>query len=296
MEQITLLIFSICVQAAIGIIVFVAIAKLLNKEGTFKLPVVTAAGLAVIGLIASLLHLGRPLRALNSLMYFASSWLSREIWFTALFTGLTVIAALLILFKPDVKNAAKALIPIAAIFGLIDVYMMASVYHFASVPAWQSCTTYVEFYTTMISMGAVLFLVLGRSEATGMTKIAGITVGLAVAIQVVSMMIYYVGLGINPSLAAQQSLTLIANMSMALAINLIFILCGTGLILFSLGGTNKVVSPGNTAALETAVTTETVSAGSTGILALAAAALVIGLIVGRYLFYAMMVISRVGLN
>ncbi|MEA4902574.1 DmsC/YnfH family molybdoenzyme membrane anchor subunit [Desulfitobacterium sp.] len=41
--------------------------------------------------------IGRPLSALNSLTQFGSSWLSREIRFTATFTGLTFLTALLIL-------------------------------------------------------------------------------------------------------------------------------------------------------------------------------------------------------
>lgn len=296
MEEMALLIFSLTIQAAIGIIVFVAIAQLLNDKGTFKLPVVTAGGLAALGLLASLLHLGHPLRALNSLMHFATSWLSREIWFTALFAGFAIIAALLILFKHEAKQAIKAVITLAAVFGLIDVYMMASVYYSSSVPAWHYSATYVEFYTTTIAMGAVLFLLLGQNEAVGRAKLAVTLAGLAIGVQIAAMMAYYLELGSSSSLAAQQSLTIVGDMSLALTVRWILILAGIGMLLFSAKGSTDAVSLGNTAVSEAAAAAEKPLATSALSLPLAAGALLIGLVIGRYMFYAVMIISRVGLN
>nr|WP_026198987.1 DmsC/YnfH family molybdoenzyme membrane anchor subunit [Desulfitobacterium hafniense] len=58
MEELALIIFTICVQAAVGLMVFTAVAKQLNKDGIFKTAVALAAGLAIVGLLASFLHLG----------------------------------------------------------------------------------------------------------------------------------------------------------------------------------------------------------------------------------------------
>ncbi len=92
MEHMSLTLFSICLQAAVGIMVFAAIGKLLNKDAIFKNAMMAAAGLGIIGMLASLLHLGRPLVAFMAIYQVGSSWLSREILFTALFVGLTVLA------------------------------------------------------------------------------------------------------------------------------------------------------------------------------------------------------------
>lgn len=270
---------------------FVALGKSLNKEGQFKPAIVTAASLAIVGLLASLMHLGRPLAALNSLAHFGTSWLSREIWFTGIFTGLTVICALLLILKPTAKGTTNALAPLAAVVGLVDVYVMASIYNYASVPAWQHGSNYVEFYAAAITMGAVLFLALSGKEAVRVKIVASLAVGIAVVLQVAAMVIYYIQLGTSGNLAAAQSLALLNSMSGVMAMKWLLILLGAGLLLFPMGKGAKV-SAGQ-AAVEVAATTEG-AVGTT--FYLAAALLVIGQILGRYIFYTIMVINTIGLS
>lgn len=297
MEHSALVIFSICVQAAIGIMVFAAIAKLINKDGVFKTAAVSAAGLAIVGLLASLFHLGRPLSALNSLAQLGSSWLSREIWLTALFTALTIVIALLVLLKPAAKSAIRVIVPITAVVGLIDVYVMASVYYVTSVPAWQHGATFVESYAAAVSMGALIFLALSLKEAANMRKIAAAITGIAIVFQVVAMMLYYIDLGANGSMAAEQSTLLLSSMSMAMIIKWFFILVGAGLFFFLPG--KQQALPGTVtekAAFETAAAAEAVTGNKAGVIYLSAGLLVIGQFIGRYLFYAVMIVSSVGLN
>lgn len=277
MENLSLILFSICLQAAIGIMAFVTLGKFLNKEGQFKPVIVTAAGLAIVGLLASLLHLGRPLAALNSLAHFGTSWLSREIWFTAVFTGLTVLCALFVLIKPEAKGAVNALAPLAAVIGLADVYVMASIYNYASVPAWQHGSIFVEFYAAAISLGAVLFLALSGKEADKVKKAASLAVGIAVVVQVAAMVVYYIQLGTSENLAAGQSLALLNSMSGVMAAKWLLILLGTGWLMFPMGQGSMKISAGTTVYL-------------------AAALVVIGQILGRYIFYAVMIVNTVGLS
>lgn len=292
MEQMALVLFSICIQAAVGLMVFVAIAKLVNKDSVFKSAILTSAGLSIGGLVASLMHLGRPFAALNSLAQFASSWLSREIWFTGTFTGLIILAALLISFKPSAKGAINALISIAALIGLADVFVMAAVYNDTSVQAWQHSSIFIEFYAAAILMGAVLFIVLSRKEADIIRRIVTLSIGVTVILQVVAMVLYYIQLGANESLAAQKSLSLLNGMGGAMAIKWLLILLGSGLMFLPI----KQVSTNNLAgqaAIEVAATREGTLSTSTFI---AAALLILGQIIGRYLFYAIMIISTVGLR
>ncbi|MFA5536363.1 MAG: DmsC/YnfH family molybdoenzyme membrane anchor subunit [Bacillota bacterium] len=291
MSELALIIFSICIQAAVGIIVFVCLAKYLDKDGVFKTAVVVAAGLAVIGLLASLLHLGQPLRAVNSLAHFSTSWLSREIWFTGAFTGVTVIAVILVLFKPIAKNAIQALVTLAAIIGLGDIYVMTAVYTSSSVPAWHSGGLFVEFYAATLTMGAVLFLALGGAEGLKAHRPAVLTVGVAVALQVVFMIGYYIQLGASTSQAAGQSLSLMSSMSGVMMIKWLSILLGTGLLFFPVQKRSLNLGVSGEAAAEIAAT-GTVSAS----IYFAALLLITGQIIGRYLFYAIVVLSRVGLS
>ncbi|MBP1759856.1 MAG: reductase anchor subunit [Firmicutes bacterium] len=275
-EHLALTIFSVCLQAAIGMMVFVAIGRLLNKESVFKNAMLTASGLGIIGMLASLLHLGRPLRAINSLNQFGTSWLSREIWFTAIFLGLTIFTVGLVYVKPKATSVITGLSGVAAVVGLIDVYLMASIYNSASVPIWHNVSTYVEFYATAISIGAMLFLVFSLKEAAKMRKILAVTVGIVVIIQVASTMLFLISSGVNSSAALQSSLAILGGMKLATAIKWLFILAGAGSILW--------------------MAKDELSKSFKGAIFSGAALVLIGQIVGRYLFYAAMVVTGVGLS
>lgn len=290
MEEMALIIFTIGIQAAVGLMVFAALANYLDKDRAFRVAVVSAAGLAVIGLLASFLHLGQPLRAVNALAHFATSWLSREIWLTSMFTGLTVITALLLLFKPASKSMIQVLMTLAAVLGLLDVYAMASVYTSTSVSAWNYGAVPVEFYTAALSIGAVLFLALGGTKASTIRRPAMIITGIAIVLQVASMVGYYIQLGASSSLAAQQSLSLLSNMNSAMVVKWLFILLGVGLLFFPVQKSISISNSGQAAAEIAAAATSSTT------LYLAAALLVIGQIVGRYLFFAIMIVSRIGLS
>lgn len=292
MKEIALVLFTICIQASIGIMVFAAVAKLVNKDSYIKSAIITSAGLAIVGLLASFMHLGRPLSAINALSQFGSSWLSLEIWFTSAFTGLTALVALLIYVKPSAKSAINALTPIAAVIGFANVFVMASIYNFTSVPAWQHSSIFVEFYAATISMGAVLFILLSGREVGNMKRTAVLTIGVAVILQVVAMQLYYIQLGANESLAAQTSFTLLNNMSTAMALKWLLILFGSGLLFLPTMKAKTNVLVGQ-AATEVAATAEDTLSTT---IYIAAAFLIIGQIVGRYIFYAISITGTIGLS
>lgn len=293
MGNMALIIFSLCLQAAIGIVIFAGLTKLLAKDSVLKPAVLTAAALAIVGLLASLMHLGRPLSALGSLTQFGSSWLSREIWFSGIFTILILIAALLIYFKPLAKSAANTMILLAAIVGVANIWAMAAIYSSSSVPAWQHSFIYIEFYAAAISMGAAIFLALSLKEALRIKKVTVLFVGVVVTFQVVAMILYYIQVGASASLAARQSLALLSGMGGLLTGKWLFILLGVGLLFFLDQRANLNVTAGQ-AAMEAAVTKE--GALSANLYAVAAALLIIGHIIGRYLFYATAIASSVGLS
>ncbi len=275
-EHFALTVFSICIQAAVGIMLFVAIGRLMNKEGVFKNAVVTATGLGIIGMLASLLHLGRPLSAMNALFQFGTSWLSREIWFTAIFVGLTVVAAVLLYAKPQAAGAVTGLSAGAALVGLIDVFAMARIYSSASVPVWQSAATTIEFLAAALSMGAMLFLVLSLKEAGKMKKIVALTVAAVVAVQVAVVIPYFISLGAGTGTALQASLMILGSLKTAVAVKWLFILAGAGLVLW--------------------LAKDELSKSVSGAVAGGAALILVGQVVGRYVFYAAMVVSGVGLT
>ncbi|MFA5536813.1 MAG: DmsC/YnfH family molybdoenzyme membrane anchor subunit, partial [Bacillota bacterium] len=121
--------------------------------------------------------------------------------FTAIFVGLVVVVALLVLFKPENKGAATGLTWVAALVGLVDVFVMASIYSTTSAPIWQGNATFVEFYAATISIGAVLFLLFSLNEAVNMGKIVALATVSIVVIQVAVVVPYFVAAGSSSSIA-----------------------------------------------------------------------------------------------
>lgn len=275
-EHLSLTVFTICLQSAIGVMLFVAIGRLLNKDGVFKNAILTAAGLGIVGMLASVLHLGRPLSAIRALTQFGSSWLSREIWFTAIFIGLTVLAAILVYTKPKATSAITGLASAAALVGLADVYMMGAIYSNSSVPVWQTSATYVEFYATALTVGALLFLVLSFKEAAKMRKAVALAVIAAAAIQVAVVVPTLISLGASSSGAVQSSLAIMGGMKLATIMKWLCIFVGAGAVLW--------ITKDESSKTESS----TVLGGAALVLA--------GQAVGRYVFYAAMVVSGVGLS
>lgn len=276
MDNLSLVIFSICVQAAIGIIVFVAIGRFLNKEATFKKAMFVAAGLGIVGMIASVAHLGRPLNAIRALNQFSTSWLSREIWFTSIFLGLLVVAIILLLKKQQDKGFYNVLLYITALIGLVDVYSMASIYSNTSVPIWQGNAIYFEFYAASISMGAILFFALSSKEAKKMKKIIALSMAVAVLVQAVAVVPNLITLGLSTNGALMSSMSILGDMTFATAIKWGFILAGAGVVLW--------------------MAKEELSKKMTNILISSTILLLVGQGVGRYLFYASMVVTGVGVS
>ncbi len=276
MEHLPLTLFSICMQAAVGIMVFAAIGKLLNKDAIFKNAMMAAAGLGIIAMLASVLHLGRPLSAFMALYQFSSSWLSREIWFTALFVGFTVLAVLLLWVKPQNKGAITGATLAAAVIGLIHIAFMAAVYTTSSVPLWQGTSTFVEFYAAAISMGAILFLFLSIQEAAAMKKLLAWAVALAVIVQVAAVVPNLISLGSSSSVAILSSLGILNSMATVSVFQWLFILVGAVLVIW-------------------AAKDELSSAASNTLLG-SAVLLLVGQAVGRYLFFAAMVVTGIGIS
>jgi DMSO reductase anchor subunit len=113
-----------------------------------------AYGFAVIGLMASTLHLGNPQRALRAFTQWRTSWLSREAW--------TSVITLLVM-APVALGAVFAGFPSAtlgfpgALLALITVYCTSMIYaQLKTVPRWNHWTTPALFLAFALTGGAIL--------------------------------------------------------------------------------------------------------------------------------------------
>lgn len=173
-HELPLVTFTILAQMSVGAFVVLGLVQLLGRKrwGTETIdklsdPALYAIGpLMVLGLIASMLHLGTPAHALNSILGIAHSWLSREIFFGAGFAVMGAVFAFAQWKKLASAGIRQAFALLTGLMGLGLVYSMSMVYMLPTVPAWDSIATPIRFFTTTLLLGslsvgaALLFVVL----------------------------------------------------------------------------------------------------------------------------------------
>jgi anaerobic dimethyl sulfoxide reductase subunit C (anchor subunit) len=161
MNEWPLLIFTLLMQLSIGCVVM---AWFYQQFACFDLKrdelphivrpaIMMAFFFGMIGLGASFVHLGNPFNAFYTVSHFSSSWMSREIVFTALFMALLLLSIITILVRGYVSFG---LVAMTAIVGLIDLYVMAAIYDNSIYILWQGWQTYTAFYGSSLLMGSVL--------------------------------------------------------------------------------------------------------------------------------------------
>lgn len=161
MHEWPLLIFTICMQAAIGgmVVLWFLHRKVeksdVDSNSAVKIPLIVIAVLSIIGLGASFAHLGKPSHAINAILGFGHSWMSREIVITSGFIGLVALTLGLFFVQ---KRANSWLILATAVVGLVDVYAMAAIYSNTFVNGWDSANTFLTFYGTTFTLGAILMI------------------------------------------------------------------------------------------------------------------------------------------
>jgi anaerobic dimethyl sulfoxide reductase subunit C (anchor subunit) len=162
-QDFALITFTILMQLSVGAFVVLAFARL---YATRKANVNEANRLSdralywivpivILGLLASLLHLGNPLGAYRAVNNFGTSWLSREITFSVAFTLLAFLYTLLQWRKILSVGLRNVLAWITALVGLGLVYVMGNVYLLDAQPAWNTWVTLVTFFLTTFLLGTL---------------------------------------------------------------------------------------------------------------------------------------------
>ena len=151
MHELPLLIFTLFLQGSVGVTLWLALGGAQASPRNALLPAAGAFVLACLGLLASALHMGYPLNALNALRHVSSSWLSREIVFASLYLAALGLATLLMFAK---KPGWKPLLAVAGLVGLVDVFCMAQIYIHTSVVTWQHINTLVLFIGSVGIIGS----------------------------------------------------------------------------------------------------------------------------------------------
>ncbi|STY63429.1 dimethyl sulfoxide reductase anchor subunit [Mannheimia haemolytica] len=168
LHELPLIIFTVLTQAVVGCwLLFSFILCRDNSEQSrsylHKVMFIPLALLAM-GFIASVMHLGSPLRAFNSLNRVGQSMLSNEIASGAAFFALAALYWLLAMLGKMPRGIAKIWLILTACIGLLFMYMMNNLYHISTVPTWNTVFTSWHFYLTVVIGGSALGYALLKSN------------------------------------------------------------------------------------------------------------------------------------
>ncbi|WP_459176070.1 DmsC/YnfH family molybdoenzyme membrane anchor subunit [Ewingella americana] len=161
-----LMVFTVLGQCVVGGFVVLALA-LLSKRTQEEMRRIHLAMfflwvLMAVAFIASVLHLGSPLRAFNSLNRLGSSPLSNEIGSGSLFFALGGIYWLLAVLNKMPEALGKVWLVITMVAGVGFVYAMCRVYEIDTVPTWDNAYTSLNFVLTVLIGGPLLGALLLR--------------------------------------------------------------------------------------------------------------------------------------
>lgn len=163
-HELPLIIFTVLGQMSVGAFVVLGFVQVVGRLRYGKAavdaladPALYAIGpVLVLGLLGSMLHLGNPFNAINTLRHLDSSWLSREIVFGVGFAGLGFLFAALQFLRWGSPALRQGLAIATAVVGLGFVWVMSMVYaSLPTVPAWHMWTTPAQFYLTTLLLGTL---------------------------------------------------------------------------------------------------------------------------------------------
>jgi anaerobic dimethyl sulfoxide reductase subunit C (anchor subunit) len=155
-----LVVFTLLAQIGVGFFLAFSLPIILSgdRPEARSALLISLAGVLILLVAAgalSLFHLGKPLNAYRTLGNLRRSWLSREVFFLLIASGL--LAGLLALewTRAGSRTALVALSLAAALAGGALILSMANIYRLEAVPAWDSPMTPFSFLMTAFVLGAL---------------------------------------------------------------------------------------------------------------------------------------------
>lgn len=157
MSELSLVFFTVLAQSAVGMFIALGLMELCFKPERKAMNIAFMASLALLGLgaLASVTHLGQPLRMFNVMFGLAHlSPLSMEIVALSLFGGaaFTYTAMRVLDIQPMLQ---KLVLPVAMVLGVVFVLAIVNVYRLPTVLSWNSHWTTFQFLMTAGVVGPV---------------------------------------------------------------------------------------------------------------------------------------------
>ena len=145
------------------LICFTVFAPAAAGASLFALPLGGGWALAAVvvlmvtaGMLASIAHLARPLRAPRSLAHLGSSWLSREILVVSAFWALAVLWLVCELSGFPWSTAARGFHVATIVVGAVLLWVIARAYRVHGQPAWDGSDTFWELAAGALGSGGAV--------------------------------------------------------------------------------------------------------------------------------------------
>lgn len=155
-----LVIFTVLGQCVVGALIVSGIGWFAAKNDADRQHIVRGMFflwlLMGIGFIASVMHLGSPLREFNSLNRIGASGLSNEIAAGSIFFAVGGLWWLVTIIGKMPQALGKLWLLVSMALGVIFVWMMTGVYQIDTVPTWHNGYTTLAFFLTVLLSGPIL--------------------------------------------------------------------------------------------------------------------------------------------
>ncbi|QJT80581.1 dimethyl sulfoxide reductase anchor subunit family protein [Kosakonia sp. MUSA4] len=181
-----------------------------------------------IGFIASMMHLGSPLRAFNSLNRVGASALSNEIAAGSLFFAVGGFWWLVSWLGKMPASLSRIWLAISMLLGVLFVWAMTRVYQIDTVPTWHNGYTTAAFFLTMLVGGPLLAALLLRLAGIRFraSRFAALSVAAFIA-SIAVVMLQSQQLGEIHS-SVQQAVALVPDYAMLQVVRLLLVALGLG--------------------------------------------------------------------
>jgi len=165
-----LVIFTVFGQCVAGALIVMGLVWLTEKDDAVKTRLVRSMFflwlVMGIGFLASVLHLGSPLRAFNSLNRVGASALSNEIAAGSVFFAVGGFWWLVSVIGKMPPALGKIWLVVSQILGVVFVWAMTRVYQIDTVPTRYTGYTTLAFFLTLVLGGPLLAALLLRVANT----------------------------------------------------------------------------------------------------------------------------------
>lgn len=177
-----LIAFTTLEPAALGI-VFCALIGTFFAQGSLVLAM-CAWMFSSVGMVASVVHLARPLRAPRSLANLKSSWLSREIVAVAVFWALLSLWVAACWLDIAWLSIVADVAAVAA--GAALMFVISRAYKVSTRPAWCGSEGTAELFATALGVGSAVSFVLTASAPAAFCRLLAVLAACGLVIDVLS--------------------------------------------------------------------------------------------------------------